>query len=428
MNVFFLSNRRKVFSIIVLGVIALASFAYTQYVLENILEQERAGVELWAKAIEYTNQDLHTDTRQQLLQILEDIQSLENIGPAQKRRWVRAIELAESDLANAGLDFIASELIINNRFTVPAIATDEHGQILIFKDISEEKATARTIEEFRQINPPIVITIPTADGGVMTNYVYYGQSVIAQSLRFFPYVQFGLLALFLGLIYMSIRNLRRTEQSNLWVGMAKEAAHQLGTPLSSMMGWIELLKSPQNATQQDAIVHELQEDVKRLQYVADRFNKIGSNPNLEMTRLEPVLLNVINYIDRRLPRFGKDVKIHSDIDSDLKANISVDLFSWAIENLLKNALDAIDNDKQHARVSIRCFREYDQVVIDIEDTGKGIEKKHYEEIFQPGFSTKKRGWGLGLSLSRRIIEEYHKGRIFVLRSSAGQGTTFRIIL
>lgn len=428
MNVFFIGNRRKVFSVIILGFIALASFLYTQFVLNSILEQERAGVELWAKAIEYTNRDLYPETQQQLAELIAEISANPALSAQEVRKYRRIIELASSDLSNAGLDFIATELIINDRFKIPSLVTDENGNITIYKDIDEEDAVAETVLAFAAINPPIQIPVLRADGSYTTTYVYYGQSAVAQSLKYFPYIQFGLLTLFLSLIYINISNLRRSEQSNLWVGMAKEAAHQLGTPLSSMFGWIELLRDSTSTESSLNIVHELEEDVKRLQNVAERFNKIGSGPELSTQRVEPILIKVVDYIERRLPRFSKDVQIRRSIQDDLKASINSDLLSWAIENLLKNAIDAIESSQENSFVEIRCHGDQQQIVIEIEDSGRGIDKKYYKEVFQPGFSTKKRGWGLGLSLTRRIIEDYHKGKISITRSSPGEGTTFRIVL
>jgi len=428
MNVFFLSNKRKVLSILVLAIIALASFLYTQFVLNSILDQERAGVELWAKAIEYTNRNLYPETQQSLQQMMDELSSNPALSAQEVRRYRRIIDLASSDLANAGLDFIATELIINDRFKIPSIVTDETGTITISKDIADEDINSQTVDEFRAKNPPIEIPVLKADGSYNSTYVYYGQSAVAQSLKYFPYVQFGLLSLFLSLVYINISNLRRTEQSNLWVGMAKEAAHQLGTPLSSMFGWIELLKDSTTTASSLNIVHELEEDVKRLQNVAERFNKIGSGSELSVQRVEPLLVKVVDYIERRLPRFSKDVQIRRSIQDNLKANINSDLLSWAIENLLKNAIDAIDSSQENSFVEIRCHGDNQNIVIEIEDSGRGIDKKYFKEVFQPGFSTKKRGWGLGLSLTRRIIEEYHKGKITIIKSAPGQGTTFRIML
>jgi len=428
MNVFFLSNKRKLVSVIALGIIALSSFLYTQFVLNNILDKERAGVELWAKAIEYTNRDFYPETQQALEQMMSELSSNPNLTAGEVRKYRRTLENASTDLANAGLDFIATELIINDRFQIPSIVTDENGSVIIYKDIDEEDANALTIKQFAAFNPPITIPVLRADGSYTSTYVYYGQSAVAQSLKYFPYIQFGLLSLFLSLIYLNISTIRKTEQSNLWVGMAKEAAHQLGTPLSSMYGWIELLKDSTTSKASLNIVHELEEDVKRLQNVAERFNKIGSGPELSVQRVEPVLERVVDYMEKRLPQFSKNIHIRRSIQDNLKATINTDLLSWAIENLMKNAIDAIDTSQEDSFVEIRCRGDNQEIVIEIEDSGRGIDKKHFKEVFQPGFSTKKRGWGLGLSLTRRIIEEYHKGKISIIKSIPGEGTVFRITL
>jgi signal transduction histidine kinase len=229
-------------------------------------------------------------------------------------------------------------------------------------------------------------------------------------------------------MYFNISNLRKTEQSNLWVGMAKEAAHQLGTPLSSMLGWIELLRSSSVDTEILGIAMELEEDVLRLQKVADRFNKIGSAPERKPQRIEPILNQVVDYIEKRMPRIGKNVEIRRDISTDLKVAMNADLFTWAVENLMKNALDAIETKEHGGFIQIRTFVTENQLIIELEDNGKGIERRFHEAIFTPGFSTKKRGWGLGLSLTRRIIEQYHDGRIVVHRSAPGDGTVFRITM
>ncbi len=428
MNFFFFSNRRKVVSVIILALIALSSFLYTQFVLENLMEQERSSVELWAKAIEYNSRELYPELRAELQEMIQEVQQNPALSPTQKRRWTRNLENAQNELANAALEFIASELIIGNRFEIPSVVTDTLGNIIFYNNIDERRLSPELVAQLGAQNPPIQIPVLEAENRTSIRYVYYGQSAVAQSLRFFPYVQFGLLAIFLTLIYVNLSNIRRTEQSNLWVGMAKEAAHQLGTPLSSMFGWIELMRSQSQEEETINILHELEEDVRRLQSVADRFNKIGSGPELKLQRVEPVLNHVIDYMERRLPRFGKNVNIRRNIDTEIRCDINTELFSWAIENLIKNALDAIDSSQEDAFVELRSFVESNQLVIEIEDSGRGIEKRFFEEIFQPGYSTKKRGWGLGLSLTRRIIEKYHGGRVYIQKSAPGQGTTFRILI
>lgn len=428
MNIFFLTNRRKVVSVIMLAGIAVASLLYTQFVMRNITEQERINVELWAKAIEYNNRQHNPESRAGLREVAAVIMEHDQLTTAQRNRLMRFLDRADSDLANEGLEFVANELIIKNLFEIPSIVTDSVGNILHFRNIDERQLSPDLVRQFAALNNPITITVFDVDGSPQYQYAYFGQSAVVQSLRFFPFVQFGLLTLFLSLLYLNLSNIRRTEQSNLWVGMAKEAAHQLGTPLSSMMGWVELLRSTSKEQESVGIAMELEEDIRRLQNVADRFNKIGSTPELKPHRVEPVLINVTDYIEKRLPRIGKIVEIRRDIQSDVRIPLNPDLFSWAIENLMKNALDAIESAHPAPFVHIRSFIEANELIIEVEDSGKGIERKRFEEVFMPGYSTKKRGWGLGLSLTRRIIEDYHGGTITIQRSAPGEGTVFRINL
>lgn len=427
MTTFFNGNRRKIVSIIALAAIAVASLIYTQYIIDRLMEQERASVSLWAKAIEYNSRDLYPDTRLELDELRKSLSGLSTVSAGQLVEWNRVIENAQTELSNAALDFV-SDLVIENRSEIPSIVTDADGTIINSNNVDERQLIPATVQQFEMLNTPIRIPVQRFDGGVDYQFVYYGHSGIIQSLRFFPYLQFGFLTIFLGLVYANLMNIRKTEQSNLWVGMAKEAAHQLGTPLSSMFGWIELLRSNARDDTTLSIVHELEEDVRRLQKVAERFNKIGSGTELKLQRIEPILTTVVEYIEKRLPQFRKNVMIRKEIDEDLKVPINHDLFTWAIENVMKNALDAVDSQQENAFVEIRSFVEQNMLVIEIQDSGKGIEKRHFEEIFKPGYSTKKRGWGLGLSLTRRIIEDYHGGRIFIHSSVIGEGTTFRLMI
>lgn len=411
-----------------LAAIAAASLFYTQFVMRNIIDQERINVELWAKAIEYNNRQHNPETREGLREVTRTIERHSGLSESQRTRLLRNLERADADLANEGLEFVANELIIKNLFEIPSIVTDSLGNILHYRNIESRDLRPSLVEEFSALNQPITITVFDTTGAPQYQYAYFGQSGVVQSLRFFPFVQFGLLTVFMGLLYLNLSNIRKTEQSNLWVGMAKEAAHQLGTPLSSMMGWTELLRSTAADKETIGITMELEEDIRRLQHVADRFNKIGSTPELKPHRVEPVLVQVIDYMEKRLPKIGKEVAVRRDIRSDIKIALNPDLFSWAVENLMKNALDAIDSTCDEPFVIIRSFIEANQLVIEVEDSGKGIERRRFEEVFTPGYSTKKRGWGLGLSLTRRIIEDYHGGKIAVHRSEPGEGTVFRITL
>jgi signal transduction histidine kinase len=377
--------------VVVLVAIALASFLYTQFLIDRIVDRNRAIVELWARAIEYISAG----------------QTVEGTGE---------------------FDFVASELVIQDRFQIPSLVADADGNILIHRNIPDEEVNPGLVRRFAAMNDSIRIAIPITDTIVAYQYVYYGETATVRSLRIFPYIQFGLLSLILGLAYISLMSIRRNEQSRLWVGMAREAAHQLGTPLSSLLGWITLLKSQPDDADRSQWISELEEDAQRLELVAERFNKIGSSPALTAQRVAPVVDDVADYIRRRLPRFGKDVTLTTEVDPNLKAAINTDLLIWALENLLKNALDAIESESLSASITIRGSTDGRWVILDVADTGKGIEKKDLEEVFKPGYSTKRRGWGLGLTLTRRIIEEYHDGRVFVLKSAPGEGTTMRVKL
>ncbi len=383
----------KYILILLLAAIGAASYAYTQFLIGRIVERNRSSVELWARAIEYIARE------------------------------------AGSESAESQLDFVASELVIRDRFQVPAVLTDENGTILIHRNVDSTDLGAALLTRFAALNEPILVEIPIGNGQTVRQFIYYGETDSIRSLRYFPYIQFGLIALVFGLAYLSWSSVRRNEQSRVWVGMAKEAAHQLGTPLSSILGWIELLKTelPDEGDAQEHL-RELEEDASRLQLVADRFNKIGSSPELQVQRLDPVLNGVTDYIGRRIPRFGKQVALEREIDPHIKIEANAELLTWAFENLLKNALDAIEPGTGEARIRVTAFQEQGRCLVDIADTGKGIEKKHHADIFKPGFSTKRRGWGLGLSLTRRIIEDYHGGTVSVLRSAPGEGTVIRVTL
>jgi len=228
---------------------------------------------------------------------------------------------------------------------------------------------------------------------------------------------------------MTYRSINRSEKSNLWVGMAKEAAHQLGTPLSSMYGWVQLLKD-RNKDDDESLsyTYEIENDISRIKKVAERFNKIGSKPELKSIHIEPIIDQVIEYMERRVPQLGKKVEIHKSIETNAKVLMNAELFQWAIENLIKNSMDAIKESSDQTYISIRLLEQGEQIFLDVEDSGTGIDRKFVNEIFKPGYSTKKRGWGLGLSLTKRIIEEYHNGKIFVLRSEVNVGTTIRVVL
>jgi hypothetical protein len=232
--------------------------------------------------------------------------------------------------------------------------------------------------------------------------------------------------LFIGVGYVGFSYVRRSEQSNLWVGMAREAAHQLGTPISSLMGWVEVLRMPNLSDEQRSeAVDEIENDIDRLQRVANRFSDIGSMPKLEQQRLAPIVEQTATYIRRRIPQRRDQITLTAEVPNDLEAPVNEELFAWVVENLLKNALDAIDGA---GRIALTAGTDATGVWIEVEDTGAGIERSQWKNVFRPGYSTKKRGWGLGLSLARRVIEDYHGGSLRLADSTVGEGSTFRIDL
>ncbi|HYG66490.1 MAG TPA: HAMP domain-containing sensor histidine kinase, partial [Anaeromyxobacteraceae bacterium] len=307
---------------------------------------------------------------------------------------------------------------------VPAVITDSAMTfVAASRNVSteDEAALLALAREMDGDNEPIPLVL---EG--QTQFVHYGASELERLIRWFPPIQLLFVGLFVLVGYLGFSYIRRSEQSNLWVGMAKEAAHQLGTPLSSMMGWIELLRlHHEGDAQAAAVADELEQDVARLRRVADRFEKIGSVPELRPTALLPVLEGVAGYIRRRLPQEGRGVTLDVYCPPGLAAGLNTELFEWVIENLLKNALDAMERDGQ---IVVEASRRGSEARIEVRDTGKGMDRATARHIFRPGFSTKKRGWGLGLSLARRIVEEYHGGSLTLASSSPGVGTTFLITL
>ena len=314
--------------------------------------------------------------------------------------------------------------IVKDNTDIPIIETNEKDSITGWVNLDSVKSLdknylKRKLSSFRSLNNPIVYTDP--GDSTKVNRYYYGHTRLLNEVRYYPIIQLFVVALFILITLLSLRSNYRSVQNQVWAGMAKETAHQLGTPVSSLEGWVEMLReSPGN----EKIAAELEKDVNRLRLVSDRFGKIGSSPHLEPVDLVRQINNMVDYMRKRATG-----KIHFTVNThdhrEVMANISAPLFDWVIENLLKNALDAMEG-KGAITVDIRD--EAREVLIDVTDTGKGISKQNIVTVFKPGFTTKKRGWGLGLSLSRRIIQQYHKGQIFVKHSEIGKGTTFRIVL
>lgn len=317
------------------------------------------------------------------------------------------------------LSFVSD--IITQDSTIPRIITDESGHIQDLRaiDTSGERDVKKflqdKIESFKKQNPPIHVQYDF--GSVL---IYYGESSLLTSLRYFPYAQLAIIALFLLVVILSIGTAHRSIQNQVWVGLSKETAHQLGTPISSIEGWMEIIREELPGND---YVAEMQKDVDRLKLVADRFGKVGSEPQLQVENLVPRLREMVNYMQKRAS--GKVAITFSGEHEEVLANISGPIFDWVIENLIRNALDALEGS---GRIEVKLQQADTEIFIDVSDTGKGIPRHLLKRVFAPGFSTKTRGWGLGLSLSKRIIEKYHHGSIFVKHSELQKGTTFRIVL
>ncbi len=334
--------------------------------------------------------------------------------------WVEA----NRELLQASTDAnfnLAVEIVTTNT-TIPLILTNEEGRIIDSRNIDSQQIIKdpnflkEQLEDFRHQHPPFVMTVDIHSN----NYIYYGDSLILRQVRYYPYIQLLVVALFIGLTLFALSSTNRAIQNQVWVGMAKETAHQLGTPLSSMEAWVELLKEHEEVR---SLAIELAKDVDRLKLITDRFSKIGSVPKLEERNVVEQVASMMAYIKKRAPQ-----KVNFSLQTaehDVTAMISPTLFDWVVENLLKNALDSMEGKGQ---IQIVIENHPAHLIIDISDTGKGIPARLQEKIFHPGFSTKKRGWGLGLSLARRIIQDYHKGRLTVKSSEVNKGTTFRIWL
>ncbi|NUN69633.1 MAG: HAMP domain-containing histidine kinase [Bacteroidetes bacterium] len=348
--------------------------------------------------------------------------------------FARSLEYIANSTPSAGTDytFIFDEII--GAIDFPVILTNaDDTEISTTKNItldstfSPEKRQTILFEMIREMdreNKPILVTYQDS---LVLSKVHYGESPLIVRLRWLPFIEISIAALFILVGYIGFSYIKRNEQSNIWVGMARETAHQLGTPLTSMMGWIELLKhQAADAPKVLETVSEFEHDARRLTKVADRFSKIGSKPDLKEEDITALIRRSIVYFERRIPQMGKKVSITIDAADGVTARVNSELFEWVVENLIKNALDAMEEGK--GSIAFTITKERKRTVIDVKDTGKGIDASYHKDIFRPGFSTKKRGWGLGLSLSKRIIETYHRGKLSVLRSAVGEGTTFRIIL
>lgn len=322
---------------------------------------------------------------------------------------------------NTDLSLVLEVISSNN--TIPVVILDKNDNITSYLNLEIPKQdTLRYLKQYVDAmrGNGNSIRLYHEDGN-QDSYteVCYGESVLINRLTIFPYIQLGVVLIFVLIAIFALLSFKKTEQNRVWVGLSKETAHQLGTPISSLIAWIELLKDKYS----DALILEMEKDVNRLQMIAERFSKIGSMPAPVQEDMVMVLDRVVAYMERRTPNSVQFVKNFPD--PPLNAAVNASLFEWVIENLCKNSVDAMDGQ---GTLTINLFRDNDVVAIEVTDTGKGISKNLYKSVFNPGFTTKKRGWGLGLSLAKRIVEEYHNGKIYVKKSEPGNGTTFRIEL
>ncbi|MCQ2337289.1 MAG: HAMP domain-containing histidine kinase [Paludibacteraceae bacterium] len=364
--------------LVIIGVaIIAASFFFTQDIVVSLAQEEHHKMEVLADATE---------------------------------------QILRSDM-NCDISFEQSIITGNN--TIPVLLTDSAYNVLSYKNLEDETLSPEALKalaiKFASKHTPI--TVDMGDGCIQ--YVCYGNSILYKKLFLFPIVQFLVIALFVVLVIISIKYMKSSEQNKVWVGLSKETAHQLGTPISSLMAWIEILKGKYPS---DDMIPEMDKDVNRLHTIADRFSQIGSKAELKRECINDVIERQVQYIGTR---FSSKVKIAFSSKDTYYAMLNVPLFEWVIENLCKNAVDAMEGT---GNICISMENSNGAVCIDVQDDGKGISLKNKNKVFTPGYTTKKRGWGLGLSLVKRIVEEYHHGKIYVKSSHVGKGTTFRIEL
>ena len=387
-------NKQIKYMLIVAAVIiAAVSLVFSHVLVKNLEEEARSKVSVWAEAM-------------------------------------RSLNTADD---NTDLNLVLK--VINTNTTIPILVLDEEGHVMDSRNISKHYENAadslayleRCLSKMRKDGNSIKITLDPQEASDSVSEkaaeyleILYEDSVTLRRLAVFPYIQLGVAAIFVLTIVFALLSSKRAEQNRVWVGLSKETAHQLGTPISSLMGWTEILKENYP---EDAMIPELEKDVNRLNLIAERFSKVGSQPEFREENLCDVLWRVVDYISLRS---SDKVKIVCNFPSTpVMISMSASLFEWVIENLCKNAIDAMSGRGQ---IMLTVHEITGFVIIEVSDTGKGIAKNHFKSVFEPGYTTKKRGWGLGLSLAKRIVEKYHKGKIFVKSSEIGKGTTFRIEL
>lgn len=389
MDIYYKKKRWKQFLLLFAVIIGIVSLLYTNRLVKAVANEEHLKIKHWAEATRL---------------------------------------IVQTDPDNEISSFLIDMITDNN--TIPLIIVDERGEMnprnFNLKGKNSDKMLAKELEKMKAHQQPIEIPIcvDLKPGQVCDKYqyIYYKESTLLTLIRYYPVFQFAMIIIFIVAAYVAFSSARKSEQNLVWIGMAKETAHQLGTPISSLMAWVELMKE-ENVN--PAIITELDKDAKRLEKITERFSKVGSIPELYPENLYLVLSNSISYLKTRI---SKKIEINSNFNEsqELYIPLSSALFSWVIENLIRNAVDAIENNIGH--INFVVTEKEKDVHIEITDSGKGISKSKYKTIFQPGYTTKQRGWGLGLSLSKRIIEIYHKGKISLKSSDPGKATTFLIVL
>jgi signal transduction histidine kinase len=357
---------------------------------------------------------------------------------AEARDIVEFYALTIQRIATADVDPKALGWVFENivrRINFPLILAQPDGEPAswIGLDIPSDSRTPETQKEIKKIltsmareNPPVLIK--EAETGEIISYLYYGDSKNVVQLSLLPYISIGTMGLLVLVAFVGFNSIKQSEQRFIWVGMAKETAHQLGTPVSSLLGWVEILRTGElTHTDLQALAGDMQMDVMRLEKVAARFSQIGSQSDLKVQDLQPIFNDIAKYFQRRLPQFGKEIKIVRSYQETPPVAVNKDLFEWVLENLVKNSIDALKQRNGVIEISSGMIDET-RVFVDIRDNGIGVTAKRKRDIFKPGYSTKKRGWGLGLNLAKRIIEEYHNGRLFIKETRPGGGATMRIEL
>ena len=377
-------------------VIAIASVWVTHTLVNALKEEERKKIEIWAESVALIS-----------AQALMEEEKAEG-----------------SDMFN-NYDKLLVGKIIEGNTTIPLIVIDEENRVTDKRNIhsskiDDEAYIEKKIKAFQKKHDPIPIVISLSEEENLVQYIYYDESTVLKQLRWFPFIQLTVVFIFIIIAFFALRSTQKAEQNKVWVGLSKETAHQLGTPISSLMAWLEYLKTKEIDPD---LLSEIDKDVQRLKTIAERFSKIGSNAEPEALPLAQAIQNAVDYMGKRI---SSKVSIRVTLpDPAPTVYMNESLFGWTFENLIKNAVDAMDG---RGIIRINVFQKENKAIVDISDTGKGIPKSKFDTVFHPGYTTKKRGWGLGLSLVKRIIESYHKGKIYVYKSEVGKGTTFRMEL